>query len=108
MVDYVYVGINRHTTTNNRCVPDSDPSQPEKLYHVLDANNLYGHSMRQPLPYKNLQWDIEVDIETVLITSDDDGSTGYVVEVELEFPLELHDKFKEFPPCGESTTPKLN
>ena len=72
-----------------------------------DANTLYGHSMMQPLPYKDLEWDNEVDIDTVLRTSDD-GSTGYVVEVDLEFPVELHDKFKEFPPCCENTTPKLN
>ena len=64
----------------------------------------YGHNMMQTLPYKDLEWDNEVDIDTVLRTSDD-GTTGYVVEVDLEFPVELQNTFKEFPPCCESTTP---
>ena len=28
-----------------------------------------------------------------------------IVECDLSFPAELHDKFKEYPPCPESLTP---
>ncbi|MFM7982687.1 MAG: hypothetical protein ACKPKO_25530 [Candidatus Fonsibacter sp.] len=37
-----------------------------------------------------------------------DSLKGYIVEVDLEFPRHLHDKFKEFPPAPESLTPKLD
>ena len=31
-----------------------------------------------------------------------------IVEVDLEFPQHLHDKFEEFPPCPESLTPNMD
>ena len=37
----------------------------------------------------------------------DDAEIGYDVEVDLEYPTEHHDKFKEFIPCPESLTPKM-
>jgi hypothetical protein len=37
----------------------------------------------------------------------DDSPKGYIVEVDLEFPQRLRDKFKEIPPCPDSLTPKM-
>jgi len=31
-----------------------------------------------------------------------------IVECDLSFPIELHDKFKEYPPCPENLLPELN
>jgi len=69
----------------------------------LDANNLYGHAMSQPLPYKDLEFS-NVDIDTVLNTPDD-NEEGYILEVDLHTPEHLHDKLKEYPPCPEIMTP---
>ncbi|MFM7979541.1 MAG: hypothetical protein ACKPKO_09520 [Candidatus Fonsibacter sp.] len=33
---------------------------------------------------------------------------GYIVEVDLHVPIEVHDKFKEFPPTPESLTPNID
>ena len=29
----------------------------------LDANNLYGHSMSKPLPYKNFKWSNDLTLD---------------------------------------------
>ena len=70
-----------------------------------DANNLYGYAMRQVLPYKGLKFNTTIDLEGILNTSDN-NQIGYYVECDLEYPEELHDKFKEYPPCPESLTAK--
>ena len=46
----------------------------------------------------------DVDIDTILKT-DDNSKVGYIVECDLEFPIEIHDKLKEFPPCPETLAP---
>ena len=58
------------------------------------------------LPFKDLKFDNDISIETILSTSDE-SETGYIVECDLIFPVELHDKFKEYPPCPENLCPKV-
>ena len=101
-----YVGSKRHVVANNHYFEDFNPEKPEDYLLYLDANNLYGWAMVQQLPYKDLKFDNDVPIETVLETSDD-SETGFIIECDLIFPEELHDKFKEFPPCPENICPKL-
>ncbi len=73
----------------------------------MDANNLYGWAMVESLPYKDVKFDSTATLQSILETPDD-AETGYFVEVDLEFPPELHDKFKQFPPCPETLTPQLD
>ena len=39
------------------------------------------------------------------LNTSDNNKIGYYVECDLEYPEELHDKFKEYPPCPESLAP---
>ena len=55
----------------------------------LDANNLYGHSMSKPLPYKNFKWLND-------LTLDPNNLQTAIYEVDIEIPEELHDKFKDY------------
>ena len=57
------------------------------------ANNLYGWAMSQYLPYANLEFETEATLEAILSTPDNNDRT-YTVEVDLELPKHLHDKFK--------------
>ena len=41
-----------------------------------DANNLYGHSMSEPLPYDEIKFDKNVKLEDILNTLDD-SDIGY-------------------------------
>ena len=46
----------------------------KKILYV-DANNLYGHSMSEPLPYDENRFDNNVKLEDILSTPDD-SNTG--------------------------------
>ncbi|MFM7982845.1 MAG: hypothetical protein ACKPKO_26335, partial [Candidatus Fonsibacter sp.] len=64
--------------------------------------------MSENLPYKNLKFEDNVHLHEILKKTPDDYYKGYIVEVNLHFPIELHDKFKEFPPAPESLTPNID
>ena len=66
----------------------------DKFIMYLDANNLYGHSMSKPLPYKNFKWSND-------LTLDQNNLQTGIYEVDIEIPENLHDKFKDYPLCPE-------
>ena len=84
-------------------------SEEEKLIYV-DANNLYGEAQTQPLPYDSFEWVDEDDFskvvnEVVSSTQKDtpaDDETGYILEVDLNYPIDVHDKHSQFPFAPES------
>ena len=59
-----FVGSQRHTVANNHHLENYDNIKPEDYIVYLDANNLYGWAMSQPLPFKDLKFS-DVDIDTV-------------------------------------------
>ena len=71
-----------------------------------DANNLYGWAMSQPLPYKDISFNTDISLEEILATSDD-NDIGYIVECDLEYPEEIHDELKEYPPAPENIAPYI-
>ena len=42
-----------HGTATNEFVPNYNPKDPTSWILFVDANNLYGHAMSQPLPTGN-------------------------------------------------------
>ena len=78
-------------------LPISQPRQ-EMLY--IDANNLYGHALSKRLPKSNFSWLTEQEIESLtrnLSTVDLDSDVGYLLEVDLAYPDEIHSKTACFP-----------
>jgi len=71
----------RFAKANNPQCPDYDSSKPNSWIMYLDANNLYGWAMKQPLPVGGFQWVIP-ELDEVLATPDDDAE-GYILEVDL-------------------------
>jgi hypothetical protein len=141
---------------NDVSLPQYNPAEPESRILYLDANNLYGWAMSQPLPLGDYVWEKEkndtttmmeeeeeekekekeeesevfppprkkahVDIEACwLIKSQDmwscsdmelvtkyilerlnpDGEYGWIFELDLEYPQELHDLHNDYPLCPE-------
>jgi hypothetical protein len=100
-----FVGTKRYVKANNKYMDDYNKDEESNYIMYWDANNLYGWAMSQHLPYKDLKFDNDVELETILNTSDD-SDIGYFIECDLHFPKEIHDKLKEYPPCPENIKPR--
>ena len=50
-----------------------------------DANALYSWAMSQLLPTRNFKWVSPDEVDILKVPKD--GSTGYILEVDLEYPL---------------------
>ena len=71
-------------------------SDENKKILYMDATNLYGHSMSQPLPYDEITYDNNIKLEDILNTPDD-SDIGYLIEVDLIYPDNIKEKTKNFP-----------
>ncbi|VDH90684.1 Hypothetical predicted protein [Mytilus galloprovincialis] len=88
----------RHAKANNNHVPNYDPSQPINHVIYLDANNLYGWPMSQALPVEGFRWLNNSEIKYLNISDvEDESKNCFVLEVDLEYPMELHDDHNEYP-----------
>ena len=68
----------------------------------LGMNNLYECAMRQYLPINNFKWVKNLDkIEQKLMRIKNNSSTGYILEVDLRHPQELHDIQNNYPLAPE-------
>jgi hypothetical protein len=95
---------NKYAKANNKYMKSYDINKPNTYIQYLDANNLYGWAMSQFLPVKNFKWlDNTNDFTKEKILSlKDDSETGYVFEVDLEYPIELHDLHNDYPLCPQN------
>ena len=76
-------------------------SDKNKKILYVDANNLYGHSMSEPLPYDETKIDNNVTLEDILNTPDD-NDIGYFIEVDLIYSDNIKQKTKNFPFAPEN------
>ncbi|CAL1294548.1 unnamed protein product [Larinioides sclopetarius] len=91
----------RFSEANNKYLPTFDMSKSMKHIIYLDCNNLYGASMVESLPYGGFEW-ISADVSLDWIQSiPQDSSEGYIFEVDLEYPQELHDLHNDYPLAPE-------
>ena len=86
-----FVGSRRYVKANSQHMPDYAENRISKYIIYQDANNLYGCSMSEYLPYKDLEWDNLMSIDFILKIRDE-HCRGNRLEVDLNCPVELHDK----------------
>ena len=88
----------RYARANNKYMKKYDSSIQSSFIIYLDANNLYGKAMMECLPYGDFEWLTKDDIEELNIYQiPPDGEWGYVLEVTLEYPRDLHDLHSDYP-----------
>ena len=89
---------NRYGKANNKYMKNYDPNEPSKYIMYLDANNLYGWAMSQSLPTGNFKWLTPKQIENINLGKyTDDSKKGLILEVDFEYPQELHDLHNDYP-----------
>ena len=89
---------NRYGKANNKYMKNYDEKAPTKYIMYLDANNLYGWAMSQYLPTGNFKWLSQNQIEkTNLGKYTENSKKGLILEVDLEYPQELHDLHNDYP-----------
>ena len=93
---------NRYGNANNKYMKEYDEKSPSKYIMYLDANNLCGSAMSQYLPTGNFKWMTDKEISKIdLGKYKADRKKGLILEVDLEYPHELHDIHNDYPVAPE-------
>ena len=93
---------NRYGRANNKYMSKYDENKPSKYIMYLDANNLYGWAMSQYLPTGGFKWMTEKQINKIdLAKYNENSEKGLILEVDLEYPKELHDLHNDYPLAAE-------
>ena len=68
----------------------------------LDANNLYGWAMSEPMPISDFKWRSPKDFHLIDWKNlPDESDVGYIIECDLEYPNYLHDLHNDYPLAPE-------
>jgi len=86
----------RYAKANNPYVAGFDPSKPTKYIPYEDANNLYGWAMSKPLPIRDLKWKRVMPTEEEILAKKENAKNGWILEVDLEYPKELHEEHNSY------------
>ena len=70
----------------------------------FDVNKLYGWAMSQAMQHGGFRWLDDATVATLDVSSLPDGedseeSEGYLLEVDIEYPKEIHDAHADLPFC---------
>ena len=90
----------RYAEANNKYMKTYDPQKTSTYIQYLDANNLYGWAMSQPLPTHGFKWVENISKEKVLDILEQ-GGLGYIFDVDLEYPKHLWKLHNDYPLAPE-------
>src|SRR3977135_1611314 len=97
----------RHVIANNKYLKDYDKNKESVFLAYWDANNLYGISMSQFLPYSGFVWWTDESINYFnsnleeatrqIKNVPDESNVGYFLQVDLHYPNSIKELTKNFP-----------
>ena len=90
----------RYAKANNKYTENYDFKKLSTFITYLDMNNLYGWAMSEYLPYGEFKWLKNIDKFDVNSISEK-SEIGYFLEVDLEYPDELHELHNDYPLAPE-------
>ena len=90
--------VHRWAAANNPYMEEYDSNKPTNYLQYLDANNLYGWAMSQPLPTGEFKWiKCNGDPKDLVEKFAAEKDCGYLLEVDVLYPKELHDLHNDVP-----------
>ena len=93
---------NRYGEANNKYMGKGfNKNKPSKYLMYLDANNLYGCAMSMKLPTHGFKWLTGGEIEKIYENRHNLNKIPCILEVDIHYPKELHDKHNDYPLCPE-------
>ncbi len=99
----------RHASADNPIVrkleqDETSPPHTSVWLHLFDANGLYSWAMTQPLPYGDFEHITDAGEIAALFPPEDIskwpkdfGEKGYLLEVDLDYPTDLHNSTWSYP-----------
>ena len=92
----------RYAEANNKYMKDYNPDKESVYIQYLDANNLYGWAMSQPLPTHGFKWIENLTKEKVIeILNKENSENGFLFEVDLLYPRDLWKLHDDYPLAPE-------
>ena len=97
--DGIFHAIHRYAKANNKHMKNYDKNEESSFLEYLDANNLYGWTVSQPLPVDGFDWvkNFSKIDEDFIKNYDEDSDKGYIFDADIEYPRELHDLRSDLP-----------
>eukprot|EP00438_Fugacium_kawagutii_P030269 Skav219081 [mRNA] locus=scaffold1777:108894:110345:+ [translate_table: standard] len=93
----------KEAKANNKYMEnDYDETKPTNYINYLDANNLYGLAMSMKLPIGKLKWIKKILTEQMIMDWKENDDNAYILEVDLEYPKEIHDEHIDYPLAPEN------
>ena len=90
--------IRKYGVANNKYLPHCDKTKNSTYLQYLDGKNLYGYAMNKKLPLNGYKWaDKSIFTDDFIKNYDDEGDKGYLLEVDVEYPKELHSAHEDLP-----------
>ena len=99
--------IHRYAKANNKYMKNYNINEESSYIQYLDANNLYGWAMSKKLPVNRFKWldnnktaepsAKHVINEEIIKNYNENDKKGYILEVDVKYPKELHDLHSYLP-----------
>ena len=93
--------IHRYAKANNKYMKNYNKNIESSYLVFLDANNLYGWEIPQKLPVGGFKWIKEDNLskfnERFIKNCNDNSDKGYILEVDVEYPKNLHMLHSDLP-----------
>ena len=91
--------VYRHAKANNKFMKIYDVNNESSYIIYMDANDLYGYAMFKKLPVDGFEWveDLSTIDEDFIKNYDENSNKGYFIEVDIDYPKELHNKHSDLP-----------
>ena len=93
--------IYRHAKANNKYMKNYDKNIESSFLKYKDANNLYQWAMCKKLPVSDCKWIEKYDLskfnEKFIKNYNENSDKGYVLEVDVKYPKNLHKLHNDLP-----------